>query len=142
MSERYYRNVEELTQADNIVLANELLKQGWELLKISELIETRVDNGQLIQNSRVIYVLGKIKEPEPVQQPPVQQPQTREIVWEPIKNNPKASWTFRTDKQGNELPEIKELADRIRENGGKYTEGKYVYKFSGDNNKFIMRVEV
>lgn len=62
------------------------------------------------------------------------QPTSREVDWRAFKSGTPGGWTF-----SNNVPE---LVEKIREGGGKYSEGGYNYRLSGDDERFVQRFPI
>ncbi len=70
-SERYYQDVLQLADTEDINLANQILAQGFELLAIKDRTKQSIQEGKAIIETVPLYVLGKLKQPE--KQEPVDQ---------------------------------------------------------------------
>ena len=58
MEEKYYQNITELVQVD-VAKANELLKQGYEILTIREITESKETQKGIVVNTKPVVIMGK-----------------------------------------------------------------------------------
>jgi len=58
MEEKYYQNIVELVQVD-VEKANELLKQGYEILTIREITESKETQKGVTINTKPVIIMGK-----------------------------------------------------------------------------------
>ncbi len=61
-NERYYRDVVQVIQTEDITKVNELLGQGLELLTIKDHSKQTLQEGRAVIESVPLYVLGEIRE--------------------------------------------------------------------------------
>ncbi len=130
MSEaRYYKNIKQIIEETDVAKVNDLLSKGYELLTIKEASKVQVENGAPAVTTFIVYVLGlESKESKP-----------QNIEWHQMKDNPKGALAYIKDKQGNEIPEVKDLVEKIGQKGS-YSDEKYVYRISKDKN-YVLRFE-
>lgn len=67
MTDRYWTDLAELRETADVVVANELLVKGWELVKVVDLVASKVvaGTGQLQVESRPLYVMGRFRSGSP-----------------------------------------------------------------------------
>ena len=58
MDERYYQNIVEIVQVD-VAKANELLKQGYEILTIREITESKETAKGIVISTKPVVIMGK-----------------------------------------------------------------------------------
>jgi len=63
MEEKYYQNITELMQVD-VAKANELLKQGYEILTIREVTESKETTKGIVVNTKPVVIMGKKASPQ------------------------------------------------------------------------------
>ncbi len=149
-----YARITEIKEANMPDEANELLKQGYVLIKA---IERRSTDPVGRQESKIVYVLGKQRVDGQSQQPPQQndlsnsrnsanneEPNVDQTLLEsrPWRqyDNGSGEWTFITDRDGSLLHEwepAQEFIDRLR-SGEDLVVGNYLYRIRG-NDKFLKR---
>lgn len=150
MSEkRYYENIIEVYEGD-VDTANKLLAQGWELLKIDKLERTNVSGDRVIQESVMVYVLGRRAEGKEIEEEKIKEVKPEEIApsileklpWKAYQEGGKAGWIFSDEKRHSD--ENKELVKWLKGYLERHSKdlpikiGDYKYNFSGDG-KFISR---
>jgi hypothetical protein len=60
-SDRYYQDVVQLADTEDINLANQILAQGFELLAIKDRSKHTAQDGKAVIETIPLYVLGKLK---------------------------------------------------------------------------------
>ena len=146
-----YARITEVRQAATSEEANELLKQGFVLIKA---VERRSTDSQGRQESNIVYVLGKQRvdggQPAPEQgepsngrndanQPNVDPTLLESRPWRQYDNG-SGEWTFITAQDGSLLPDwepAREFIERLRA-GEDLVVGNYKYRVRG-NDKFLKR---
>lgn len=144
-----YARITEVRQAATSEEANELLKQGFVLIKA---VERRSTDSNGRQESNIVYVLGKQKvdgsqaasaHAEPSgdngNQPNVDPTLLDSRPWRQYDNG-SGEWTFITAKDGSLLPEFepaREFIERLRA-GEDLVVGSHKYRIKG-NDKFLKR---
>ena len=63
MEEKYYQNITQLVQVD-VAKANELLKQGYEILTIREITESKETQKGIVVNTKPVVIMGKKASPQ------------------------------------------------------------------------------
>jgi len=112
--------VDEIIVVSEIDKANELLKQGFRIIKITKMTRTeQLEGGKTATYDFLTFVLGK-RTPKPFS------------LWNPLKTG--GEWAFADSK------ELKELVEKIKSTGGIWKDDRYVYTISKDG-RFIRRVE-
>jgi len=66
MEEKYYQNIVEIVQVD-VAKANELLKQGYEILTIREVTESKETQKGITVNTKPVVIMGKKASPQAVE---------------------------------------------------------------------------
>ena len=122
MSEEFKAlKVDEIAVVSEIDKVNELLKQGFRIIKIEKMTRTeQLEGGKTATYDFLTFVLGK-KTPKPFS------------LWNPLKSG--GEWAFADSK------ELKELVEKIKSTGGIWKDDRYVYTLSKDG-RFIRRVEI
>ncbi len=148
-----YARITEIREATTPDETNELLKQGFVLIKA---IERRSTDPIGRQESRIVYVLGKQRvdgQSQPAQeesrrpnggnnankQPNVDQTLLESRPWRQYDNG-SGEWTFITDRDGSLLPDwepAQEFIETLRA-GEDIVVGGYRYRIKG-NDKFLKR---
>ena len=112
--------VDEIVVASEVDKVNELLKQGFRIIKITKMTRTeQLEGGKTATYEFLVFVLGK------------RTPKTF-ALWNPLKTG--GEWAFADSK------ELKELVEKIKSTGGIWKDDRYVYYLSKDG-RFIRRVE-
>jgi hypothetical protein len=145
-----YSRITEIKEAMTQEGANDLLKQGFILVKVMERYANEPDK----QTSNIVYVLGRQKSngqsqptPERNGHPPSGQPTGQSIhpsilerlPWKEYSNGG-GEWAFYMDRDEKLLPELasaRELIERLRK-GEELTEGGYTYRIK---DKFLKRFQ-
>ena len=132
--------------------ANDLLKQGFILVKVME----RYTNDPDKQTSNIVYVLGRQKSNGESQPPPEQNghppsepaaqarrasnpPSLERLPWKEYSNGG-GEWAFYMDRDEKLLPELagaRELIERLKK-GEELTAGGYTYRIK---DKFLKRFQ-
>jgi len=122
MSEEFKAlNVDEIAIVSEVDKVNELLKQGFRIIKITKMTRTeQLEGGKTATYDFLTFVLGK------------RTPKTF-ALWNPLKSG--GEWAFADSK------ELKELVEKIKSTGGIWKDDRYVYTLSKDG-RFIRRVEI
>jgi hypothetical protein len=112
--------VDEIVVVNEINKVNELLKQGFRIIKITKMTRTeQLEGGKTVTYDFLTFVLGK-RTSKPFS------------LWNPLKTG--GEWAFADSK------ELKELVEKIKSTGGIWKDDRYVYTLSKDG-RFIRRVE-
>ena len=145
-----YSRITEIKEAPTQEGANDLLKQGFILVKVME----RYTNDPDKQTSSIVYVLGRQKSngeshAAPEQKGPPSSSQTtspaidlallEDRPWKEYANGG-GEWAFYMDREGTLLPELagaRELIERLKK-GEELTAGNYTYRIK---DKFLKRFE-
>lgn len=144
-----YARITEVKEVPTTEAANELMKQGFVLIKA---IERRSTDSQGRQESNIVYILGKQRvdgsQATPAHpqsssdngnQPNVDQTLLESRPWRQYDNG-SGEWTFITAQDGTLLPDLepaREFLDRLR-TGEDLVVGNYKYRIKG-NDKFLKR---
>jgi hypothetical protein len=122
MSEEFKAlKVDEIAVVSEIDKVNELLKQGFRIIRIEKMTRTeQLEGGKTATYDFLTFVLGK-RTPKPFS------------LWNPLKSG--GEWAFADSK------ELKELVEKIKSTGGIWKDDRYVYTLSKDG-RFIRRVEI
>jgi len=113
--------VDEIAVVNEIDKVNELLKQGFRIIRIEKMTRTeQLEGGKTATYEFLTFVLGK-RTPKPFS------------LWNPLKSG--GEWAFADSK------ELKELVEKIKSTGGIWKDDRYVYTLSKDG-RFIRRVEI
>jgi len=122
MSEEFKAlKVDEIAVVNEIDKVNELLKQGFRIIRIEKMTRTeQLEGGKTATYEFLTFVLGK-RTPKPFS------------LWNPLKSG--GEWAFADSK------ELKELVEKIKSTGGIWKDDRYVYTLSKDG-RFIRRVEI
>jgi hypothetical protein len=113
--------VDEIAVVSEIDKVNELLKQGFRIIRIEKMTRTeQLEGGKTATYEFLTFVLGK-RTPKPFS------------LWNPLKSG--GEWAFADSK------ELKELVEKIKSTGGIWKDDRYVYTLSKDG-RFIRRVEI
>jgi len=122
MSEEFKAlKVDEIAVVSEIDKVNELLKQGFRIIRIEKMTRTeQLEGGKTATYEFLTFVLGK-RTPKPFS------------LWNPLKSG--GEWAFADSK------ELKELVEKIKSTGGIWKDDRYVYTLSKDG-RFIRRVEI
>jgi len=122
MSEEFKAlKVDEIVVVNEVNKVNELLKQGFRIIKITKMTRTeQLEGGKTATYEFLTFVLGK-RTPKPFS------------LWNPLKTG--GEWAFADSK------ELKELVEKIKSTGGIWKDDHYVYTISKDG-RFIRRVEI
>lgn len=145
---RYYSDIVEVTECDWNT-ANELLKKGWEILVIKDIQQKSIVGEQVIQESKIVYVMGR--KGEVIEEKKEEDAFALDLDKLPWKKYPRGpgAWIW-TEPEGHYEDEvcviIYKLADRLskaKAQGKKSIKiGNYEYRYSGpeDNQEmFISR---
>ena len=145
-----YSRITEIKEAPTQEGANDLLKQGFILVKVME----RYTNDPDKQTSSIVYVLGRQKSngeshAAPEQKAPSSSSQAtspaidlallEDRPWKEYANGG-GEWAFYMDREGTLLPELagaRELIERLKK-GEELTAGNYTYRIK---DKFLKRFE-
>jgi len=119
MEERYYQNIVEIVQVD-VAKANELLKQGYEILTIREITESKETTKGIIVSTKPVIIMGKKATPQ-VSAPVV------ENIDEKLKALP---WTKSKNKDGEVAPANEEIIQLLKD--GKVAGKQYTYYLTKD----------
>ncbi len=152
--ERYFSDIKEIKVTTAEAEANELLKNGYELLKIVDgRVEKRDNSGSVEVVPAIMFVLGRSVHENPAEKTDAQSPEktvqqesapepdnklTEGILWN-IKSDSYA-WAYVKDMQGNTAPEKQALLEKINRAEGEYHSGGYVYSVSPDG-RFLRRIK-
>jgi len=147
-----YGRITEVREAPTTEEANELMKQGFVLIKA---VERRSTDSEGKQSSHIVYVLGKQRvdgQDKPVQEqseapnngnnanePNVDPALLESRPWRQYANG-SGEWTFITDRDDSLLPDFepaREFIERLR-SGEDIVVGSYKYRIKG-NEKFLKR---
>ena len=122
MSEEFKAlKVDEIAVVNEVNKVNELLKQGFRIIRIEKMTKTeQLEGGKTATYEFLTFVLGK-RTPKPFS------------LWNPLKSG--GEWAFADSK------ELKELVEKIKSTGGIWKDDRYVYTLSKDG-RFIRRVEI
>jgi len=114
------KKVDEIIVVSEIDKVNELLKQGFRIIKITKMTRTeQLEGGKTATYEFLVFVLGK------------RTPKTF-ALWNPLKTG--GEWAFADSK------ELKELVEKIKSTGGIWKDDRYIYTLSKDG-RFVRRVE-
>jgi len=115
MDERYYQNIVEIVQVD-VAKANELLKQGYEILAIREITESKETTKGIVVNTKPVIIMGKKASPPTV---------------EDIEEKLNAlQWTKSKNKDGEVAPANEEIIQLLKD--GKVVGKHYTYYLTKD----------
>ena len=145
-----YSRITEIKEASTQEGANDLLRQGFILVKVMERYTTDPER----QASNIVYVLGRQKSnggshaaPEQNGHPPAasqHQPSIDPAILEKLPwkeyTNGGGEWAFYMDRDGNLLPELEgasEFIERLKA-GEELTVGDYTYRIK---DKFLKRFQ-
>ena len=145
-----YSRITEIKEAATPEEANNLLKQGFILVKVME----NYTNTPERQFSNIVYVLGRQKSnggsraaPEPNGHPPNTPPTTptidsaslEKLPWKEYTNG-SGEWAFYMDRDGALLPELEGIREAIEKlkSGEELTVGNYTYRIK---DKFLKRFQ-
>lgn len=135
MIERYYNKLEEIREAIDVVTANNLLHEGYQLLTIRNKTIFEDDT----QKTLLVYVFGKFTEEKQEENQTTEETTLRgyeDIDWHQKED---FQWAFHTDRDGKEIPSTHTLAQKINESEkGRFRLGDWEYRLSKDG-KFITR---
>ena len=119
MEERYYQNIVEIVQVD-VAKANELLKQGYEILTIREITESKETTKGIVVNTKPVIIMGKKASP-----------QVSAPVAENIEEKLNAlQWTKSKNKDGEVAPANEEIIQLLKD--GKVVGKHYTYYLTKD----------
>ena len=145
-----YSRINEIKEASSQEGANDLLKQGFILVKVME----RYTNDPEKQTSSIVYVLGRQKSngqsqsmPEQDGHPSSSKPTAssagtamlERLPWKEYSNGG-GEWAFYMDRDEKLLPELagaRELIERLKK-GEELTAGNYTYRIK---DKFLKRFQ-
>jgi hypothetical protein len=145
-----YSRISEIKEASSQEGANDLLKQGFILVKVME----RYTNDPEKQVSNIVYVLGRQKSNGESHAPPKQnapssshQPTAstidpallEDLTWKEYANGG-GEWAFYMDRDGALLPELagaRELIEKLK-SGEELTLGDHTYRIK---DKFLKRFQ-
>ncbi len=145
-----YSRITEIKEASTQEGANDLLGQGFILVKVMERYSSDAEK----QASNIVYVLGRQKSnggsrpaPEPSGPPSGSQPPTPTIDLTPLEklpwkeySNGSGEWAFYMDRDGALLPELDGLSEAIERlrSGEELAAGGYTYRIK---DKFLKRFQ-
>ena len=145
-----YSRITELKEASTQEGANNLLKEGFILVKVMERYSSDAEK----QASNIVYVLGRQKSnggshaaPEQNGRPSGSQPTTPTIDPTPLEKLPwkeytngSGEWAFYMDRDGALLPELERIREAIEKlkSGEDLSAGNYTYRIK---DKFLKRFE-
>ena len=145
-----YSRINEIKEASSQEGANDLLKQGFILVKVMERYSSDAEK----QASNIVYVLGRQKSnggshaaPEQNGHPPNTPPPAPTIGSAPLEKLPwkeytngSGEWAFYMDRDGALLPELEGVREAIEKlkSGEELTAGNYTYRIK---DKFLKRFE-
>jgi hypothetical protein len=134
MSERYYSDISEVTEASDANSVNSYLKMGYELLKIVEKTLFRPDGAK---ETSIVYVLGRRGTVEA--KPEVDASLLEKLPFKPYKEGSASGWLWADPEkyEGEQKEAIKWLREKI-EREKKVTVGKFTYTFSGPEDNPTM----
>ncbi len=144
-----YARITEVKEAPTTEAANELMKQGFVLIKA---VERRSTDSSGRQESYVVYILGKLRVDGTQETPAHQQPSNdkgnqpnvdqtllESRPWRQYENG-SGEWTFITAQDGTLLQDFepaREFLEKLR-TGEDLVVGNYKYRIKG-NDKFLKR---
>ena len=140
-----YSRIKELREASTQEGANDLLSQGFILVKVMERYSADAEK----QTSGIVYVLGRQKqnggshsEPAPSSHPSAPSVDTgplEELPWKEYSNGG-GEWAFYMDRDEDLLPELAGLRETIGKlkSGEELTAGGYTYRIK---DKFLKRYQ-
>ena len=145
-----YSRITEIKEAPTPEAANDLLKQGFVLVKVMEKYTNDTDR----QFSNIVYVLGR-QNPNGQSQPTTEPnghptsgkpaaPSTNTAILERLPwkeySNGGGEWAFYMDRDGALLPELEDIREAIEKlkSGEELTVGNYTYRIK---DKFLKRFE-
>jgi len=112
--------VDEIVVVSEVDKVNELLKQGFQIIKITKMSRAeQLEGGKTATYDFLAFVLGRVA------------PKTF-ALWNPLKTG--GDWAFADAK------ELKELVEKIKSTGGIWKDDRYTYTISKDG-RFLRRVE-
>jgi len=117
MEEKYYQNITELVQVD-VEKANELLKQGYEILTIREVTESKETQKGIVVNTKPVVIMGKKTSPQAAPQEGIDE-KLSALQWSKGKN-----------KDSEVAPANDEALQLLKE--GKVAGKQYIYYLTKD----------
>ena len=145
-----YSRISEVKEASSQEGANDLLKQGFILVKVMERYSADAEK----QVTNIVYVLGRQKSnggsraaPEQNGHPPNTPPPATTIDSAPLEKLPwkeytngSGEWAFYMDRDGALLPELEGIREAIEKlkSGEELSAGNYTYRIK---DKFLKRFE-
>jgi len=146
-----YSRISEIKEASTQQGANDLLKEGFILVKVMERYSSDAEK----QASNIVYVLGRQKSnggsraaPQPNGHPPntppsktstIESASLEKLPWKEYTNGA-GEWAFYMDRDGALLPELEGIREAIEKlkSGEELAAGDYTYRIK---DKFLKRFQ-
>lgn len=137
LESRYYEGINQIYEVFSSASANELLSQGFELLKIDTVTALSSLSKDATEVRKLVYVLGK--KGQPAKTAPKEEIRIPELEWHDKEGNEAFSWAWVGNRDGSVTKESAALRDLLKERKEIEQDG-FTYRLSPDQ-RFFNRIK-